>query len=417
MEPLLYLVHRLPYPPNKGDKLRSFHLLRFLAARYDVHLGTFIDDAADRPHVEAVEQLCASVHVASIKPATARLRSLAGLLTGEALTLRYYADQTLRDWVDRTVRDHGIRRAVVFSGAMAQYAMAANLRVVVDFVDVDSAKWRQYAQMRTWPVSSLYRREAGRLLAFERAIARKAAASVFVTQAEADLFRALAPECAARVHHACNGVDTAYFDPTVALQNPYGPDEEAIAFSGAMDYWPNADAACWFAREALPAIAAARPRARFYVVGMNPTAAVTALAADPRVTVTGRVPDVRPYLLHASAVVAPLRVARGIQNKVLEAMAMARPVVVSQAIAASLSGSAQTHYLVADSGEAFARTTVEAMHDADIGPAARAHVLAEHDWERNLQPFEDLLREPSVVAAPTHQRPFARTVARTAHPS
>jgi sugar transferase (PEP-CTERM/EpsH1 system associated) len=291
---------------------------------------------------------------------------------------------------------------------MAQYVEGLPaLRVVVDFVDVDSAKWAQYARTRRWPLSSIYRREARALLACERAVAARAAASVFVTPAEADCFRALAPECAARVVHACNGVDTRHFAPAPERASPYG-DDEPIVFTGAMDYWPNVDAVCWFAREALPAIAAQRPKARFYVVGMRPTAAVQALARDPRVVVTGRVDDVRPWLQHARVVVAPLRVARGVQNKVLEAMAMARPVVVSGSAAGALSAVAGAEVAVADQTADFVRETLALFDGArasSMGAAARSRVIADYDWAVNLLPIARLLdghdaaREPLRAAA------------------
>lgn len=398
MEPLLFLVHRIPFPPNKGDKIRSFHLLRFLAARYKVHLGTFVDDARDLAYVTRLQEYCASTRIVAIRPLRARIRSLTGILTGEPLTLAYYRNASLGQWVQEVVRERAIRRAVVFSSSMAQYVTGmTSLRVVVDFVDVDSAKWKQYAHSRRWPLSLIYRREARRLLAFERAVAASAHASVFVTREEADLFRTLAPECAARVHHAQMGVDTKFFAPTHDLPSPYGPDEDAIVFTGAMDYWPNVDAVSWFVQDVLPAIASARPRARFYIVGMRPAAAVLALAREGRVVVTGLVPDVRPYLAHARVVVAPLRVARGIQSKVLEAMAMARPVVVSTSATVGLSGVPGVHFEAAADAEDFARKTIALMdlqHPNALGAAARARVIAEYDWNTNLAPFATLLEEP-----------------------
>ena len=172
MEPLLLLVHRIPFPPNKGDKVRSFHLLEFLATRYKVHLGTFVDSPDDLVHVPRLQEYCATSKVVRIRPALARIRSLAGLWTGEALTLRYYRDAALAKWVRATVREHQITKAVVFSSAMAPYVLdLAQLRVVVDFVDVDSAKWSQYANSRSWPLSAIFKREGARLLAFERAVA------------------------------------------------------------------------------------------------------------------------------------------------------------------------------------------------------------------------------------------------------
>jgi sugar transferase (PEP-CTERM/EpsH1 system associated) len=405
MEPLLYLVHRIPFPPNKGDKVRSFHLLEYLATRYRVHLGTFVDDPADLEHVPRLQEYCASSKVVTLRPAVARIRSLAALWSGEPLTLRYYHDADLAAWVQTTVREQQIKKAVVFSSAMAQYVSAnRDLRVVVDFVDVDSAKWRQYAQSRPWPLSSIFSREGARLLAFERAIARTADASVFVTPAEAELFRSLAPECTFRVHHAQNGVDSDYFSPLQELTNPYGPGEVAIVFTGAMDYWPNIDAVCWFVQEVLPAIVAERPNARFYIVGMQPSPVVVALARAGQVVVTGRVPDVRPYLKHASVVVAPLRVARGIQNKVLEAMAMARPVVASNAAVGALSAVPAVDLEVADSPAEFASKAIALMgtdHGKRIGAAGRLRVLADYHWTTNLAPFDELLAAADVLRAGT----------------
>lgn len=401
MEPILYLVHRIPFPPNKGDKVRSFNLLKFLASRYSVHLGTFVDDPSDHVHVARVQEYCATLMVAEIRPTLARVRSLAGFWTGEALTVPYYRDASLDKWVRDVVRGQGIRKAVVFSSAMAQYVSAIDgLHVVVDFVDVDSAKWNQLGHARRWPLSAVFGREGERLLAFERSIAQRADACVFVTAAEAELFRRLAPECAARVCHAPNGVDTEFFSPQPDLANPFGTDEEAIVFTGAMDYWPNIDAVTWFAQESLPAIVAERPRARFYVVGMAPSAAVQALARDPHIVVTGRVPDVRPYLQHARVVVAPLRVARGIQNKALEAMAMARPVVITAAAAGALSAVPGKDVEVAGSAIEIAQKTLAMMDPSrgnPVGAAARARVLSDYDWTTNLAPFDALLRAPNVA--------------------
>jgi sugar transferase (PEP-CTERM/EpsH1 system associated) len=403
MEPLLFLVHRIPFPPNKGDKVRSFHLLKFLASRYRLYLGTFVDDPADRVHVARLQDYCQASKVVEIRPAFARLRGLTGLLTGEPLTLPYYRDASLARWVDAVVREHRIGKAVVFSSAMAQYVVGRHgLRVVVDFVDVDSAKWDEYGNSRRWPLSVLYKREGARLLAFERAVAAEVEASVFVTQSEAALFRTLAPECAARVRHAQNGVDVGFFAPTQEFSNPYGPDDEAIVFTGAMDYWPNIDAVTWFAHEAFPTILGARSRARFYIVGMRPTPEVLALGRLNRVVVTGLVPDVRPYLKHARVVVAPLRVARGIQNKVLEAMAMARPVVVSACAAEALTGVRGVDFETANGAQEFARKTIGLMDHGTasaIGAAARDRVLADYEWTANLTPFETLLEDG--VPAPT----------------
>jgi len=405
MEPLLFLAHRLPYPPNKGDKVRSYHFLKHLARRYRVFLGTFIDDPADEEHVPAVRSFCSEVHVETLTPWRQRARSLSALLSGEALSLPYFRSRRLAAWSAETARRHDVRRAFVYSSAMAQYALGLpRLDSVVDFVDMDSAKWDDYAARRRWPASAVYGREARCLLAYERQVAKRARASVFVTEEEAQRFRHSAPECAGSVTVIRNGVDAEYFSPSHAFRSPFARGERAIVFTGSMDYWPNVDAVVWFAREVLPAIRSAQPAARFYVVGMNPDASVRALASDAAVTVTGRVPDVRPYLQHAAVVVAPLRVARGIQNKVLEAMAMAKPVVASAACASALSARPGLDLAVASEPRGFAAATLWAMeppHAQRLAQHARERIVHDHAWLRSLRQLEELLGGAHVPAPQT----------------
>ena len=395
MEPLLFLAHRLPYPPNKGDKVRSYHFLKHLAQRYRVFLGTFIDDPADQEHIATVRSLCAGLHVEMITPWRQRARSLGALLSGEALSLPYFRSRRLAAWTAETARRHDVRRAFVYSSAMAQYALGLpRLDTFVDFVDMDSAKWGDYASRRGWPASAVYGREARCLLAYERHVAARARASIFVTEEEAQRFRLSAPECARSVTAIRNGVDAEYFSPVHAFPSPFAQGERAIVFTGAMDYWPNVDAVVWFAREVLPAIRREQPAARFYVVGMNPDASVRALASDPAVTVTGRVPDVRPYLQHAAVVVAPLRVARGIQNKVLEAMAMGKPVAASAACAAALSARPGTDLAVASDARGFAAATLWAMqppHAQQLACHARARIERDYAWTHSQRQVEQIL--------------------------
>ncbi|MDD3381076.1 MAG: sugar transferase, partial [Rugosibacter sp.] len=189
MAKLLYLVHRLPYPPNKGDKVRSYNLLKHLSQRHQIYLGTFIDDPADAPYLEKVRSLCTETYIGRLSPSLAKLRSLAGLFTGEALSLPYYRDKGLRDWIKAIRMREPIDGAVVFSSVMADYIPdMQQLPTLVDFVDMDSAKWTQYAATHRWPMSSIYRREGRKLLQFERAVAQRSRRSFFVTAAETALF-------------------------------------------------------------------------------------------------------------------------------------------------------------------------------------------------------------------------------------
>jgi sugar transferase (PEP-CTERM/EpsH1 system associated) len=391
MANLLYLVHRLPYPPNKGDKVRSYHLLKHLTQRHRVFVGTFVDDAEDEAHVDTLRALCAGLHVTRLKPALARIGSLAGLLEGQALTLRYYRDAALQRWVSATAKREGIDAAVVFSSSMAQYAQGLGLPMLVDFVDVDSAKWTQYASDHRWPMSWLYRREGEQLLAYERAVAASSARSFFVTEKETALFRSLAPESSQTCEALCNGVDADYFAADAGRASPFAPGEQAVVFTGAMDYRPNVDAVSWFAQAMLPRLRAQWPRLRFHIVGRNPTPAVRALAGEA-VDVTGTVPDVRPYLQHAAVVVAPLRLARGIQNKILEAMAMARPVVASRECAEAIKARPGVELIDAQDADAFVREVDSLLREphraAAIGQAGRRRVLRDYSWDAHLSAFE-----------------------------
>ncbi|MFV0278982.1 MAG: TIGR03087 family PEP-CTERM/XrtA system glycosyltransferase [Parahaliea sp.] len=387
--PLLLLCHRIPYPPDKGDKIRSFHLLRYLHGHYEVHLGAFVDDPDDWRHEEAVKDFCASCTLLRRPRLPGMLPLVRALLRGQPLTLPMYYHRDMERWVRRIVPEAGISSVVIFSAAMGQYVLNAecrDLHRVIDFVDVDSDKWRQYAGRLSWPKSWLYRREAASLLRFEQHLHRVSQASLFVSSSEAELFRQLVDEHPERVDYVNNGVDYHYFDPSTKLDNPYPDGTRALVFTGAMDYWPNIDAVNWFAREVLPGLRAMQADLSFYIVGSNPTPVVQRLGELPGVQVTGRVADVRPYQQYALAVVAPLRVARGVQNKVLEAMSMARPVLVSKP---GLEGIPAVHgqeVLLADTSADYVEqlSALTQGRYREVGTAARRLVLDRFAWEESL---------------------------------
>lgn len=407
MDDLLYLVHRIPWPPNKGDKIRSHHILRYLTQHYRVHLGTFVDDPDDLVHTAEVEGLCASTCIRPLDSRRARLRALGGLATGAPLTLPWYRDRGLQRWVDDTIKRHSISRALIFSSAMSQYLERhPEVVQVTDFVDVDSDKWTQYAATRPWPFSAIYRREGRRLLAYERRQAARSSASLFVSPDEAEAFRERAPESAERIHAMNNGVDHAHFAPDrVPAHNPYPPDSRVMVFSGAMDYWPNVDAVVWFAREVFPEIRVQEPHALFYIVGSRPAPAVTELGRLPGVMVTGFVEDMRAWIGHADLAVAPLRIARGVQNKVLEAMALARPVVASPQALEGLSAQREQEVIEAPAEPAaFARAVLRGLAEgpSERGERARKRVETDYDWARNLARLDNYLQGPvASTAAPS----------------
>lgn len=406
MKELLFLAQRIPYPPNKGDKIRSYHLLKHLSNSFKVHLGAFVDDPNDWQYSKPLAEIVAGdMKLLPLNSRSATLRSAYGLLSGEPLTLPYYRNTELKNWVNQLLADRPIHHVIVYSSAMAQYVMThMELHRVIDFVDIDSDKWRQYAERKSWPINWVYRREARLLFAYERHIASISEASTFVSRAEAELFQQLAAECADRVSYYNNGVDLDYFSPARTYDNPYPPNQRVLVFTGAMDYWANVDAVTWFAREVFPALHAQFADVRFYIVGSRPTAEVQALAGAA-ITVTGSVPDVRPYVAHAAISVAPLRIARGIQNKVLEAMAMAKPVVVSPQALEGIDAETNHEVILARDSAAFISLIAAQLSQPDekLGQAARRRVEQSYSWNNSLQRVDRLLEQVSTISNPVYQ--------------
>ena len=391
---LLLLVHRIPYPPNKGDKIRSFHLLEELREQFDVHLGCFVDDPADWQWADELRARVAELKLIKLDPRVATIGSARALLQRQALSLPYYRNRQMQRWVDASVKA-GCDRVMVFSSTMAQYVEKhSQLTRVADFVDVDSDKWRQYAESKRWPISAIYQRESKRLLAFERKIAASFKATALVTDAEVALFQQLAPESADRIHRVANGVDWRYFDAELSPASPYG-NNPVVAFTGAMDYWANADAVIWFAENVWPLVHAKMPDAEFHIVGGKPTAQVQQLADKDGVFVAGRVPDMRPYITGAKVTVASLRIARGVQNKVLESLALEVPVLASEQAAEGLEPgvdeSSGLQVLNVNDPAPWVDAVVAALNTNKRYPAGRKYILNAYDWHRNLSQFVQML--------------------------
>jgi sugar transferase (PEP-CTERM/EpsH1 system associated) len=392
MKDLLFLSHRIPYPPDKGDKIRAWNILQHLAGSYRIHLGTFVDAREDVQHLGVLEGLCASVFWRPLSPGLAKLRSLRSLLSGAPLTAGYFGDERFRAGINDIIIRHKPNVVYAFSSAMTPYVTECdNARVIIDMVDVDSEKWRQYAAASSGLGKWVYSREGRLLLKLEREAARVADAVLFVSRAEAELFTSLAPETTTRTHFVTNGVDAEHFCPSLEFPTPFG-DRPAIVFTGMMNYRPNVDAMEWFVEHVMPRLRTQPGAPELWIVGAKPTRAVRALAR-PDVHVTGRVPDVRPYLRHAMAVVAPLRIGRGIQNKVLEAMAMGAAVVATPEAREGLERSQDNELLTADSADRFAEALIRIFNGElpGIGARARARVVHDYLWETTLTPLDALV--------------------------
>ena len=380
---ILLLCQRVPHPPDRGDRITTSHVLGMLRELGRVRVGCFLERERDR---EGAARLAGEGVETAAFPLPGRLAALPWLLTGRPLTLPCFHSRRLARRVEAWRRE-GLDLVFCYSSSMGQYVLGpewAGVRRVMQFAELDSDKWRQLGDSAPFPLAWVYRREARRLLPFERELARAFDLSLVVSPVEGELFRRAIPGVDPLVVE--NGVDTEAFAPA-----PDPPREEAVVFTGVMSYRPNVLGVLRFVRECWPRVRAARPGARFLVVGSEPAAAIRALDGRQGITVTGRVPRTQPWFDRAAAAVAPLWVARGIQNKVLEAMSMGLPVVATPAAFAGIDAEPGRHLLVAEEPEAFAGRVAGLLADregaARLGAAARQRVVERYSWDRVLAPL------------------------------
>lgn len=394
---LLYLCHRIPYPPNKGDKIRSFNILKALSAHYDIYLGCFIDDPFDQQYASTLKNWTVKSLCLPQSKWVAKLKGLRAFLSDKPITLPYYFDPAMQRFVDQTLNSVHIDAVFIYSSAMAQYVdgeQYQHLHRVIDFVDIDSDKWRQYAEKNQGVMRWVYQREHRLLAAKEQYYCQQLDHSLFVSDDEAALFRSMTPtKYQAKVKALLNGVDTDFFNPEHSPSQAEHPCAQPyLVFTGAMDYWANVDAVCWFVKEVWPSIYQQRPELSFYIVGGNPSAEVQALAATAGVVVTGRVHDIRPYILHAELVVAPLRIARGIQNKVLEAMAMNKAIVATHMAMEGINAPNSAALQQTDDASEFAAYCLQALQPQQQPNSNRQWVIDHFTWPATLAPLLSMVQ-------------------------
>jgi len=386
---ILFLAHRLPYPPNKGDKIRSFRELAALSQNHEVDLFCFYDQPEDTGYFTDVRRFCRELYAEKVSWTRSRAQASLALALGRPFTPAFFRSPSMAQRVRQALQARHYDLVFVFSSSMAQYIESSrDLPRVLDMVDVDSDKWKQYAERARPPASWLWRSEGHRLAASEKRWADEFSLPLLCTPAEAQIMQDAAP--GAKIESFGNPIDATYFDPSIvettsgirALQ-PY------IIFTGSMDYFPNVDAVTSFYRDVFPAIRAGMPRARFVIAGRNPTRAVRDLSSDPSVHVTGAVPDVRPYLRGAAAAIAPLRVARGVQTKILEAMCMGLPVAASGKAAMALPASLVREVHVEDDPQRLAGFLIDKLKNSAAQPADTRRAVLDHAshlrWEEQLE--------------------------------
>ncbi|OHB67889.1 MAG: hypothetical protein A2V70_06085 [Planctomycetes bacterium RBG_13_63_9] len=402
---MLYLVHRVPYPPNRGDRIRSFRLLEFLAARAEVYLA-FLSEGPPLPEtMRTLGTICTRVAAAPLGRRARWLRAAWTLATGHTATEGLFHSQTLRRVIRSWTQQIRFDAVVVFCSSMVQYLNDPGLTdvpAIVDLVDVDSQKWLDYAGQSRGMKRLLYRLEGCRLRRLECALPKLAKAITLVSRSEADLYRQFCPaDC---IHTVANGVDLDHFCP---VESPTSETSQQCVFVGALDYRANVDGIRWFAEHVWPEILRRLPHATFVLVGSNPSAAARQMAELPGVRLAGEVPDVRPYLADAALAVIPLRVARGIQNKVLEALAMGKAVVATPQALEGLGVEPDVHVCQASSPEQWIEATTRLLGDSELrnqlGQQGREYVEEHHRWETQLKPFASL---PGLPAMDEHRPSF-----------
>ena len=398
MTRLLFIAHRVPYPPDKGERIRAFNELKVLSKQFRVTLGTLAHTQADWDAARSLEKYCERVIVCQAGGKIGLCRSILGVLKGLSATEGFFRSPRLQRLMTVESLREPFDLIFAYSSSMLPYALSVGAKArVIDLVDVDSAKWASYAETAALPKRWLYRREAIAVRHLEGEAVRRCDAVFLVSP----------PEVAAldirdeKIIAVGNGVNTEFFSPEAVEPVDLGP--AALIFTGQMDYRPNVDGVNWFVREVWPGLKRQLPELSFTIVGRNPTKSVRRLSKIAGVQVTGSVPDVRPYLAGATLVICPLRIARGVQNKILEAMAMGKAVLASPGATEGLEVDIGQHLLRAESVGEWQRQILNLVKDMPtrdrLGKAARRCVQERYTWAGRMEPLVQICKNLSETAA------------------
>ncbi len=393
---ILFLSQRVPYPPNRGDKISTWRLVERMSRAHEVHAVAFAHDEADLRAAEVLrEEKGIPTTVFQHHERSKKLRSLPLLLSDTPLTLGVYGSRELQRKVDELAGWADM--AYAFSSSMSAFLTPHQRLVRVNHIgELDSDKWRQYSERTRFPMSWVYRREWRTLLAFERRIAHEHFENVLCTPLEQRIFQEQIPGASSMVLR--NGVDLEAFRPA-----PERAEPDHLVFTGVMNYYPNVDGCAWFVEEVLPRVRARHPAVRFTIIGAHPTSEVRALERHEGVEVTGFVDSVLERVQRGSVAVAPLRIARGIQNKVLEAMACGLPVVGTTSATQGVGAEEGRDYLVRDEAGAFAEAVCDLLDRPEearaLGRRARGFVEQNYDWEEVFRPLDELLERCAAERA------------------
>jgi sugar transferase (PEP-CTERM/EpsH1 system associated) len=373
--------------------------MRVLSQRYRIHLGCFIDNPEDEAFIQVVKGYCDETNFTKLNKVQILWRSLIGMLKGDPLSVAAYNDRSMHSWVRSIIKRREIDRILVFSSCMAQFVdddEFLKFKPIIDFVDVDSDKWRIRSERNRWPLRYLFKREADKLQSHDRAVAGRFGLALFVAETETALFRLFSPDTVYKTHVVPNGLDVDYFSPDVKYPDPFD-GRPTVVFCGALNYWPNEDAVVWFAHKIFPLLKEDAVNVNFAVVGRAPKRRVLGLEKIEGLNIVGTVPDVRPYLANASIIVVPLQDSPGVANKVLEGMAMAKPVVATTKAMSGLMIKPGSEVIIADEPETFATAIADILNGRldgkRLGQNARQRILTDYDWGKALARLPRLIED------------------------
>jgi sugar transferase (PEP-CTERM/EpsH1 system associated) len=397
---LLFVSQRVPYPPNRGDKIATYHQIRHLTRKHDVVVACLAENREDLENVKELAPMVASVDAVPLSPQRARIRALGCLASSVPLTVAYFNEPELHRRVADLMARRAIDAVIVYSSGVAQFVERyQEVPRIMHFGDLDSLKWEQYASKSHPPMRWVYQSEYRRMLDYECRLANRFSHSVVHTRSELQDFQRLIP--GAPVSCIGNGVDLNYFQPMGLARKT-----NSLIFTGVMDYFPNVEGVVWFCREVFPIIKVKIPNVSFVICGARPNAAVRRLGRMPGVVVTGKVPDIRTYLDRASVGVVPLRIARGIQNKLLEGMAMGLPIVSTTVAFLGVEAIESRDLLVADTAPDFAAAVVRLLKEEELrremGRSARTVMEANYNWDTQLGQLDRVL-DIVLTRSPTGQ--------------
>ena len=386
---ILLLAHRFPYPPTFGSKVRTFNVIRHLAKSHELTVLSLARSRGELEEAAGIAPFCHEHRAFPVRNLVQAAKIAATLPTSVTASEAFFHSRAMQREIDAQLANKSFDFVFANCSAVGRYVeRQRGIPMLMDFCDVDSRKWADYVAHKPWPLSLGYRWEAWRMAAAERRLSRRFDQITVATPGEAQTLAQIG--VSERVDWFVNGVDVDYFRPSTS---PHDPD--LITFVGRMDYFPNEQCMVDFCAGVWPRLRQARPALQLQIVGAAPTARVRALARVPGVTVTGSVPDVRPYVQRSALTVAPLTIARGTQNKILEAMAMEVPVVASSVAAAGVDAVAGEHLLAADTPQEVCAAVLRLLDDpaerARLAQAGRARVLSHHAWPSAMKRLDGII--------------------------